>query len=118
MGIIEQGQKAPEEERDYQMGIMNTLVSELNKQSEAQKNGGFKRLHSEQYEIKGKDWDEEYTKVNLPEWETLATKQRGDIRYEYQTRKNTEGSDIYRIVATRISTGSQMRIDHKNWVEL
>ena len=33
------------------MGILDTLIKELNKEEEIQKNGGIKRLHSEQYQI-------------------------------------------------------------------
>lgn len=33
------------------MGILDFLVEELNKQEEIQKNGGVKRVHSEQYQI-------------------------------------------------------------------
>ncbi len=33
------------------MGLLDLLIEELNKDEEIQKNGGVKRLHSEQYQI-------------------------------------------------------------------
>ena len=33
------------------MGIMDLIITELNRQEEIQRNGGVQRLHSEQYQI-------------------------------------------------------------------
>ena len=40
-----------EAERRITMGLLDLLIEELNKDEEIQKNGGVKRLHSEQYQI-------------------------------------------------------------------
>ncbi len=45
------------------MKLLDLLIEELNKDEEIQKNGGVKRLHSEQYQIVQTDHGKFYNSV-------------------------------------------------------